>query len=266
VWHAWEHPDGTWTGWQPLGLPGGQAPGPDSPVAVSVMPRATDGRLDAFIATDRYQTVWHRWQIHSGTGPWSRWNSLAEFDGPIESGPSAIGLSDGRFAAFVVADGKVWHSSQTQADDEQWPPWSAFGKPNGQRSIPFPLPRAAANPFRPVASGHINGLRARPDHLRRHHPQSGVRTCIFEWLGPVNGRPAWKDLPPSATATSGVGRAGRRIHFLHNWSWTATQAAAPCPLEDVLTGARFDTGEPVALRSWDVRILAEAQPSDGERD
>ena len=131
VWHAWEHLDGTWTAWQPLGLPGGHAPGPDRPVAVSVMPRVTDGRLEAFIATDRYQTVWHRWQTHSGTGPWSGWNSLAEFDGPIESGPSAIGLSDGRFAAFVVADGKVWHSSQSQADDEQWPPWSAFGKPNG---------------------------------------------------------------------------------------------------------------------------------------
>lgn len=130
VWHAWEQL-GTWTGWQPLGLPGGHEPDSDRPVAVSVMPRFTDGRLEAFVATERYQTVWHRWQTHPGTGPWSRWNNLADFDGPIEAGPSAIGLSDGRFAAFVVADGKVWHSSQSQADDEQWPPWSAFGKPNG---------------------------------------------------------------------------------------------------------------------------------------
>jgi beta-galactosidase len=96
-------------------------------------------------------------------------------------------------------------------------------------------------------------------------PNPAFARAIFEWLGPVNGRPAWKDLPPSATTTSGTGRAGRRIHFLHNWSWTATQAAAPCPLDDVLTGERFDTCDPVALRSWDVRILAEAQPPDEER-
>jgi beta-galactosidase len=96
-------------------------------------------------------------------------------------------------------------------------------------------------------------------------PNPAFAQAIFEWLGPVNGRPAWNDLPPSATATSGVGRAGRRIHFLHNWSWKAAQAAAPCSLHDVLTGARFDAGEPVALRSWDVRVLAEDQPHQEER-
>ncbi len=66
-------------------------------------------------------------------------------------------------------------------------------------------------------------------------------------------------MPSSAIATSGVGRAGRRIHFLHNWSWTITEAVAPCPLRDVLTGERFGIGEPVPLRSWDVRVLAEAE-------
>ena len=120
----------------------------------------------------------------------------------------------------------------------------------------------------PISAG---GRRSRPTTHERGRityvgtiPNPAFARAIFEWLGPVT-RPAWKDLPPSATATSGIGRAGRRIHFLHNWSWTATQAAAPCPLDDVLTGARFDIGEPVMLRSWDVRILAEAQPPDEER-
>jgi beta-galactosidase len=96
-------------------------------------------------------------------------------------------------------------------------------------------------------------------------PNPAFAQAIFEWLAPVTSRPTWKNLPASATATSGVGRAGRRIHFLHNWSWTATQAAAPCPLNDVLTGARFDTGDLVPLKPWDVRVLAETQLHREER-
>lgn len=90
-------------------------------------------------------------------------------------------------------------------------------------------------------------------------PNPAFARAIFQWIGPVTGRPTWKDLPPSATATSGVGLTGRRIHFLHNWSWTVTQAVAPCLLHDVLTDERFDIGEPVPLGSWDVRVLAEAE-------
>jgi beta-galactosidase len=93
-------------------------------------------------------------------------------------------------------------------------------------------------------------------------PNPAFARAIFEWLGPVNGRPAWKDLPPSVTAASGIGRAGRRIHFLHNWSWRITEAVAPCALHDMLGGERFDIGEPVPLGSWDVRVLAEAERHD----
>lgn len=89
-------------------------------------------------------------------------------------------------------------------------------------------------------------------------PNPALARAIFAWLGTPADWPAWKNLPESAVAASGVGRAGRRVHFLHNWSWTVTQAVAPCPLQDILTGAEYQTGDPVPLGSWDVRLLTEA--------
>src|SRR5215470_8277812 len=81
VWHAWEDGDGNWTGWHPLGQPGR-----GRPVTVSVMPHITDGRLEAFVTTERDRSVWHRWQTRPGTNNWSNWEFLAALDGPIQPG------------------------------------------------------------------------------------------------------------------------------------------------------------------------------------
>jgi hypothetical protein len=128
VWHAWEDGDGNWTGWQPLGRPG-----QGRPVTVSVTPHVTDGRLEAFVGTERDQSLWHRWQTNPGTDNWSRWEFLAELDGPIEAGPSVMRLADERFMAVAVAGGRVWHGSQLQAGGEDWSAWSEFDMPNGAR-------------------------------------------------------------------------------------------------------------------------------------
>jgi len=48
LWHAQEDPDGQWSGWRPFGNPGHSRP-----TTVSVMPHVTDGRLEAFTATER---------------------------------------------------------------------------------------------------------------------------------------------------------------------------------------------------------------------
>ena len=88
-------------------------------------------------------------------------------------------------------------------------------------------------------------------------PNPVLARAIFEWLETTIARPSWTDLPPSVTASSGVGRAGERIHFIHNWSWTPSQVIAPRSLRDVLGNATFHAGDPVALGAWDVRILGE---------
>jgi len=126
VWHAWEDGYSNWTGWHPLGHPGqGQ------PVTLSVIPHVTDGRLEAFVATERDRSVWHRWQTQPGTNNWSRWEFLAGLDGPIHPGGLVMQDQDELFMAVVVAGGKAWHASQLQAGGEDWSAWSEFSKPNG---------------------------------------------------------------------------------------------------------------------------------------
>lgn len=76
---------------------------------------------------------------------------------------------------------------------------------------------------------------------------------LLSWLVPT--RP-WTGLPPSVTAHSATNAAGRRIHVVHNWSWTPQRVGLPQPMSDLLA---TDTGtlDNVDLGPWDVRVLAE---------
>ena len=130
VWHAWEGPDGDWTGWLPFGKPGHSRP-----TTVSIMPHVADGRLEAFVATERDPSVWHRWQTQPGTSNWSHWELMATFDGAIQAGPLATGLTDGRLMAVVVHGGRVMHATQWNAADEAWPNWTPLGRPDGVRVL-----------------------------------------------------------------------------------------------------------------------------------
>lgn len=126
LWHAQEGPDGKWSGWHPFGKPGHSRP-----TTVSVMPHVTDGRLEALTVTEGGPSVWHRWQTQQGTSNWSQWQLMATFDGGIEAGPVAMGLTDGRLMALAVNRGRVMHAAQWQAADEAWPAWTPLGKPDG---------------------------------------------------------------------------------------------------------------------------------------
>jgi hypothetical protein len=110
LWHAREYPDGKWSGWHPFGKPGHSRP-----TTVNVMPHVTDGRLEAFTATEGDPSVRHRWQTQPGTSNWSQWQLMATFAGGIEAGPLAIGLTDGRLMAVVVNRGRVMHATQWNA-------------------------------------------------------------------------------------------------------------------------------------------------------
>lgn len=86
-----------------------------------------------------------------------------------------------------------------------------------------------------------------------HLPNQPLAESLARWLvpGPASG---WHGLPPSVTATTATARDGRRIHVVHNWSFTPAEVAVPAPLDDVLTPGRTVTGT-LALGAWDVRIL-----------
>jgi beta-galactosidase len=63
--------------------------------------------------------------------------------------------------------------------------------------------------------------------------------------------------PASVTITSATARDGRRIHFVHNWSWEPATIRIPTPVRDLLSASEHEIDESVSLSAWDVRIFAE---------
>ena len=58
--------------------------------------------------------------------------------------------------------------------------------------------------------------------------------------------------------TSSTGPDGRRVYFVHNWSWLEQSVAVPRDLVDVLDadGSLLESGSALFLGAWDVRVLA----------
>ena len=84
-------------------------------------------------------------------------------------------------------------------------------------------------------------------------PNSALATALFQWIAPA----AWADLPASVTATGAASRDGRRIRFVHNWSWTPVSIELPGTSRDLLEGTDLPAGEKLNLGAWDVRVLLE---------
>jgi beta-galactosidase len=57
--------------------------------------------------------------------------------------------------------------------------------------------------------------------------------------------------------TGATARDGRRIRFVHNWSWEPAGFPLPVAVRDVLGGADLEPGAELALGPWDVRVLVE---------
>jgi len=65
------------------------------------------------------------------------------------------------------------------------------------------------------------------------------------------------------TSTGGTTADGRRVRFLHNWSFDAARVAAPVDCHDALTNKPISGGSEIELGSWDVRVLVEDPPPPG---
>ena len=85
-------------------------------------------------------------------------------------------------------------------------------------------------------------------------PDPAFGEALFRWAAPAEagGRPH-----PSVTATSATSRDGRRVRFLHNWSWDPVSVSLPTAAEDVLTRTAYEAGQSVELGPWDVKVFAE---------
>ena len=53
-----------------------------------------------------------------------------------------------------------------------------------------------------------------------------------------------------------VAADGRRLAFVHNWSWEAAQVTAPVTVRDVVSGEIYDWPE-VSLLCRDVRVFVD---------
>lgn len=86
-------------------------------------------------------------------------------------------------------------------------------------------------------------------------PDPEFARALFQWAVPAD---EWRPAQPSVTATSATARDGRRVRFLHNWSWEEASVPVPAAVRDVLSGVVHP--EAVPLGPWDVKVLQEERP------
>ncbi|TDU83391.1 beta-galactosidase [Kribbella voronezhensis] len=81
-------------------------------------------------------------------------------------------------------------------------------------------------------------------------PNGPLAVALFRWIAPT----PQTDLPSSVSITSATAADGRRLKFVHNWSWDTVGIDLQEPLYDVLADASVE-GK-LTLGPWDVRVLA----------
>ena len=190
--------------------------------------------------------------------------AYAEEGGHLILGPRTGYADEEARARADVQPARLHHAAGVTYDE-----YSNIDHPVGVRARP-PLALGPA-----TATGWIDGLRpagadvlAEYDHphfgrcpavtTRRHGagrityvgtvPDPAFAAALFRWAA---GAPAFPD-HPAVTATSAVDRHGRRLHFLHNWSWQPAELTLPTPMTHLTGGERH---EKITLGPWDVRIL-----------
>jgi hypothetical protein len=133
VFHAWQRPGGDWSDWHSLERP--RELGSGSLLGGSTLASNEDGRLELFTkALESDGTLWHRWQVEPGRGPWREWDSLGLPPGTtgfgfFEASPVLVSNFDGRLELVVLAnDGAVWHRWQ-QVPNGGWSAWESLEAP-----------------------------------------------------------------------------------------------------------------------------------------
>jgi hypothetical protein len=124
VWHASDHHETGWSGWDSLDKPGGGVSLEPNGIAVA---SNSDGRLELFV-TDS-QAIWHRWQRQQGG--WSHWSPLGtpEPPGGQIRVPVVARPGGGRLHLFTAAsDGVVWLRSQHDTQPDGWIIWQVMGR------------------------------------------------------------------------------------------------------------------------------------------
>ncbi|MDQ0947900.1 beta-galactosidase [Streptomyces phaeochromogenes] len=104
----------------------------------------------------------------------------------------------------------------------------------------------------PAATTHVHGA-GRVTYVGTV-PDPEFASALLRWAAPADLVSASH---PSVTSTRATARDGRRVRFLHNWSWEPVEVALPTPVRDALTGTSYAPDEAVPLGAWDVKVLQE---------
>jgi len=86
-------------------------------------------------------------------------------------------------------------------------------------------------------------------------PDAAFARALFEWAAPAD---PWRPSHPSVTSASATARDGRRVRFLHNWSWQPASVPVPTAVRDVLSDTEYPRQVP--LDPWDVKVLTDELP------
>jgi beta-galactosidase len=84
-------------------------------------------------------------------------------------------------------------------------------------------------------------------------PGVDLARSLIQWLAP--GGP---ELPPGVTVTRATAPDGRRVRFVHNWSFTPAVVRLPVAVTDVLADGLHPAGAGLELGPWDVRVFTES--------
>ena len=88
-------------------------------------------------------------------------------------------------------------------------------------------------------------------------PDADLARALVEWFVPV-ADDAWRAVATaSVTVYSATSGEGRRLRFLHNWSWEPTGVVVPVAVRDALSDDIIERDHEVSLGPWDVRVLIE---------
>jgi beta-galactosidase len=87
-------------------------------------------------------------------------------------------------------------------------------------------------------------------------PNLQLAEALFRWLAP-EPIADWRATAESVTSTGATSGDGRRVRFLHNWSWQPASIRVPVRVRDVLDGRELAAGDELTLAAWDVRVLVE---------
>jgi len=90
-------------------------------------------------------------------------------------------------------------------------------------------------------------------------PNIPLAEAVLRWAS-AGRSTAWQGLPAAVTCTGATAADGRRLRFLHNWSWDPGPVTVPVDCRDVLTDKPVPAGSQIELAAWDVHVLAELSP------